>query len=106
MINPNKSYKSKETAVIIKIDSLDAYIPYVTIKTESGYILEGNLQRVYSNPQLLKIGDQVRFTGQFSIVADKFMINKLIKIRKQIPLTNDDMRDNKANSFHSKKNKA
>ena len=82
MINPNKNYKAKVTATIVKIDPLDAYIPYITIKTTTGEVFEGDLMRAYSKPHLLKVGDEVRFTGQFSMVADKFLVSSIVRVRK------------------------
>ena len=78
MINPNRSYKAKPLATIIKIDSHDAYIPYITIKTECGRTYEGSLTRCHSRWKSLKVGMTVAFEGQLNVMADKYMISKII----------------------------
>lgn len=81
MINPNKSYEQKVDAVVIKVDSPDSYIPYLTVKTPDGRTFEGSLTRCNSQWNKIKIGDKVGFCLQFSIVADKFMISQVIRRR-------------------------
>jgi hypothetical protein len=82
MINPNRSYKSKCDAVIVKVDPTTAYIPYVTVQTADGTQYEGSLRRCHSRWKSLKEGDRVGFTVQFSIMAQKYMIDRVIVRRK------------------------
>ena len=81
MINPNAQYNGKASATIIKIDSLDSYIPYVTVLTDDGRTLEGSLTRCYSKPQNLKVGQRVTYKVQWSIMSDKPM---LCNIRRKL----------------------
>lgn len=83
MINPNKSYRAKPLARITKIDGPNAYFPYVYIETlDDKRKFEGNLVQCHSQWQQLKVGDVVGLTCWFSIVADKFMVDTLIRKRK------------------------
>lgn len=78
MINPNRSYKGRCLGTIVKLDPLDAYIPYVTIKTDDGRIIEGSMSRAYHKPERLALGQRVGYESQWSIVADKPMLSKLV----------------------------
>ena len=84
MINPNRNYKGTSLATVIKVDSPDAYIPYVTIQTDDGRVLEGSLERAYFKPELIKVGQRVGYEVQWSIMADKPLIARLIRKREVV----------------------
>lgn len=81
MINPNRAYKQKVLAVVIKVDSPNAYIPYLTVQTPDGRTYEGSLSRCHSQWQKIKVGDLVGFSLQWSIVADKPMLDSVVRKR-------------------------
>lgn len=82
MINPWKDYKAKPSATIIKIDDPNAYIPYLTIRTDDGQEFSGDIKRAYTNWKSLKVGQRVNFWCQFSITSDKMMVSKITVKRR------------------------
>jgi hypothetical protein len=83
MINPWKSYRQKNVAKVIKIDAKTAYIPYITVQMPDGRTYEGSASRAHTQWERIKLGDLVRVFLQWSIVADKPMIEKLVRVRKE-----------------------
>ena len=82
MINPNRSYKQTVTAVVVKLDAHDSYIPYITLQTADGMRYEGDLKRSHSQWNKIKVGDMVGFSLEWSIMADKPMISQVTRRRK------------------------
>jgi len=82
MINPNRSYKQTVTAVVVKLDAPDSYIPYITLQTADGMRYEGDLKRSHSQWNKIKVGDSVGFSLKWSIMADKPMISSVTRRRK------------------------
>ena len=81
MIDPWKTYKTKDVGIVTDIQPLDSYIPYVQVNV-NGRLFSGSIHRAYHNPAKLKVGDKVRVGLQFSIVSDTFLVSKLVKVRK------------------------
>lgn len=82
MINPNRSYKQKNTATVIKLDAAGTYIPYITVQTADGMRYEGSLKDSHSQWNKIKVGDKVGFSLKWSICADKPMISQVTRKRK------------------------
>ena len=81
MINPNRSYKQKNDAVVIKVDAPNSYIPYLVVQTPDGRTYEGSLTRCHTQWRKIKVGDCVGFSLQWSIVADKAMLSQVVRRR-------------------------
>jgi hypothetical protein len=81
MINPNKEYKAKELATILEIEPEGVPLREVKIKTDSGEIYSGSLDRVHSQPNSLKVGQRVQFLVQYSILLEEYRLSTLIKKR-------------------------
>lgn len=88
MINPNKAYKQKQNARIVHIDSIDSYMPYVTIETVDGQQYEGNLSRCHSQWKRLQVGDTVGYSLEWNTMNDKAMIAMLIVCKDTVAKSN------------------
>lgn len=83
MINPNKNYKQTELATIIEIDPSNISLRGIKVKTDSGRILEGILSRVHTYPNSLKVGQQVGYFVQYSILLGEWRLAAVIKKRSK-----------------------
>ncbi len=81
MINPNTVYKVKPVGIITSIDPVDSYIPYLKVTMPDGCTIEGSLKRCHSQWERLKVGDRVSVNVQYSIMAEAYRIESVIRKR-------------------------
>lgn len=74
MINPWRMYRSR--AVIIDIPK--GLYQEFSVKLQNGHILKG-----YDLPAGFKIGETVNIKAQWSVVADRYTVRTVRKIRKR-----------------------
>lgn len=81
MINPNAIHKGKDLGVIIEIEPENMPLRQIKIKTDSGHILTGLLNKVHSYPNTLTVGQRVGYTIQYSIMNEAYRLESVIKKR-------------------------
>lgn len=81
MINPNKVNKLSNVGSVVHIDAHGSYIPYIQVLMPSGQLIEGSLTKCNTQWAKIKVGDSVGVSVQYSIMAQKYMINSLTRKR-------------------------
>lgn len=79
MINPNKTYRTKEIGEVISVDNSYGYWFKVILDNQT---FEGFLREGEPNFEKLSVGDKIRCGAEFSITGQCWLIRNVRKIRK------------------------